>query len=221
MKRQRTQSISSRRVKPKLQRQDATVTAVVKKELRKKTDWKYTDTSAAQAASNTSGTLTSLLANLSRGDNGLDQFSGNMIKPQAITFKYFCNTNQVYNNVRVILFQWFDATAPTVATVLQTTSNIYAVLSPVLITSKPNIKILYDQTHTFAPTASGDTTILGEGIVPVQTVYIPGKRLRAVKFNASSTARSSGDLYLLHISDDSLATFPAISWYSRVTFSDD
>lgn len=197
------------------------MTAVVKKELRKKTDWKYTDVSANNSAVTTAGTLTSLLSNLSRGDNGLDNFSGTSIKPQAVLMKYFCNTNQVYNNVRVIIFQWFDATAPTVATVLQSNAAVTAVLSPILITSKPNIKILYDQTHTFAPTASGDTAVLGEGIVPVQTIYIPGKRLRAVKFNASSTARSSGDLYMMHISDDSLATFPAISWFSRVTFSDD
>lgn len=222
MKRQRSQSISSRRVKPRTaQRQDATVTAVVRKELRKKTDWKYTDHWAVATNATSSGTITSLYSNLVRGDAGLNNFDGNIIQPQAITMKYYLHTSEVRNSVRVMLIQWLETQTPSLTGVIQNGSTGLATISPILVTNKAFVKVLYDRTHQLAPTAAdGANAIRGEGITDPVTVYIPGKRLRATRYNQNTNTCQSGNLFLLYVSDDGLAPSPQITYYTRVTFSD-
>jgi len=222
MKRQRSSSTSGQKAKrPRYQRQDATVSAVVRKELRKKTDWKYTDHQASGNVSS-SGTIVSVFSNLVRGDAGINEFSGNDIKPQALLIKYFMNTNQTFNTVRFLVFQWFDSVTPAVSGVLQTVSTSYATISPILVTNKRYIKVLYDKTHMMAPTAAdGAGNVVGWGVIEPQTIYIPGKRLRPVRYNSSTNVVQDGQIYILAISDDSLTSYPQLFWHSRVTFSDD
>lgn len=194
---------------------------IVRKELRKKTDWKYSDLNSNSTNVTTTGAVISLFSNLIRGDLGINNFDGNIIKPQAITFKYFIHTNTVRNAVRVMLFQWFDSANPVLAGILQNAGAITATLSPILITNKPYIKVLYDRTHQLAPTAGGDTTVTGEGVTDPVTVYIPGKRLKEVRYNSSTNTVQTGNLFLLIVSDDAVSPSPQINYYSRVTFSDD
>lgn len=221
MKRQRSQSaISTRRVKPKLQRQDATVSAVVRKELRKKADWKYTDISAVALNMTTTGAVVSLLGSLIRGDAGINNFDGNTINPQAITFKYYAHTSELRNTFRVMIFQWFDAAVPSLTSVLQTAAASVATIAPILLQAKSNIKVLYDHTHQMAPSAADGGVVYGEGIISPITVYIPGKRLRPVRYNQSTNTVSNGNIYLLYVSDDSVIPAPQITFYSRVTFTD-
>lgn len=201
----------------------AVTQAIVRKELRKRTDWKYTDAGLNTTSVSSGGQLTSLLGNLVRGDGGYDNFTGNHITPQAITLKYYWTTNQSYNVVRLMIFQWFDSSTPLVSGILQSTGIAGLVpISPTLVTNKPLMKILYDRTHIMAPTASDGTfTNLGYGTVDPVTVYIPGKRLRPVRYNASTTAIQDGNIFCLVISDDVVPTHPVVSWYSRITFADD
>lgn len=222
MKRRASTQGGSSAKKPRVQRQDATVTAVVRKELRKKTDWKYTDVSLNQVGVSNGGQILSLLGNLIRGDTGFDNFEGNMIKPQAITLKYYWHTNQTYNTVRLMVLQWFDSTTPTVAGILQSAGiPALTTISPTLTTNKPLLKVLYDCSHSIAPTASDATfTNIAMGVTQPITVYIPGKRLRPVKYNSTMAARQDGDIFCLVISDDTLPNHPVVSMYSRVTFSD-
>lgn len=192
---------------------------IVRRELRRKADWKYCDNSSAGANSTSSGTITSLLAPMSRGDTGLDTFDGNLINPSGITVKYTFNTNQSYNAVRFMVFQWFDSSTPQTSGVLATTTVGLAVLAPVYAANKPLVKVLYDKTHIIAPTAADGGTIYGQGVC-YGSVYIPGKRIKPVRFSSQSTAVQDGNIYILQISDDSLTTFPTVHWHSRVTFTD-
>ncbi len=134
------------------QSQLAMTQTIVRSELRKRIDWKYTDNSSITANATSTGTITSLLANLVRGDAGKDNFGGNQITPSGITLRYFITTNQTFNTVRVILLQWFDAATPVLAGILENASLGSALVSPTLITNKQYIKILHDETHTLAPT---------------------------------------------------------------------
>jgi len=196
-----------------------TVQAIVQKELRKNTDWKFTDNTASGSVSST-GTVLSLLANLVRGDAGLNEFSGNDIRPSGVLFKYYLQTNQTYNSVRVMVFQWMDSATPVPSGILQNTATNIATISATLVTNKKYIRVLHDRTHVFSPSAGGDTTPIGLGTVPCQTVYIPGKRLRPVRYNSSTNTVQDGNIYVLTISDDLVTSFPQLYWYSRVTFSD-
>lgn len=223
MKRQRSSSTSNKSSKkPRYARQDATVTAVVRKELRKKTDWLYCDYAVTNNAIYNNSQPASLLANLSRGDAGINQFNGNIIRPQAITVKYFAQTAQAaYQALRVIIFQWFDSATPALSGVLQNDATTLALVSPTLITNKGFLKILYDQLHTCALTAADGTT-LGNGLVHPVTVYIPGKRLRPIRFPSSGATPTpqDGGLFVLALSDDQALGTINLTLYSRITFAD-
>lgn len=215
-----TQAVSSRRKRP-ARSSSTTVQAVVKKELRKKTDWKYTDVFGASIpVYNTGATIISLYANLSRGDAGINNFDGNMVHPQALLFRYYAETSQVYNVIRVMLIQWFDAAVPVINGLVQQTATGIACVAPTLVTNKQYIRVLYDKTHMLAPTA-GDTGALGGyGVMEPVTVYIPGKRLRNTKFNSGTNFVQDGNLYLFAVSDDTALGTVNLTYYSRVTFSD-
>lgn len=202
----------------------AVTQAIVRNELRKKTDWKYADHSLTASNVTSTGTMYNLYTNLVRGDAGVNAFDGNILRPQAITMKYFMHTSQVRNVVRVILFQWFDSAVPVASGILQTNATGVACVSPILVTNKSYIKVLYDKAHQFAPTAVGGTqgdTIYGEGVTDPVTVYIPGKRLRPTRYNSTTNVVQEGNLYCLLISDDAVTPSPQITLYTRVTFSDD
>jgi len=204
----------------KRQRSQLAVTQeIVRRELRKNTDWKYCDYSASGNVTST-GTVLSVFTDLIRGDAGRNEFDGNEIKPQALTLKYYMQTNQTYNSVRVLVFQWMDSVTPVPSGILQTTSTNFATISPILVTNKKFIRVLHDRTHVFAPTAGGDTTPIGLGVAPCQTIYIPGKRLRPVRINSSTNVIQDGNIYILTISDDALTSYPQLYWFSRVTFAD-
>lgn len=224
MKRRAALQSSQPAKRPRTQtRQLAVTQEIVRKELRKKTDWKYADLSAAAANVNNSGVIVSLYQNLNRGDGGLNGFDGNIIRPQAVTMKYYIHTSEVRNVIRVMLLQWFDSATPSVAGLIQSVSTGLATIAPTQITNKDYIKVLYDRTHQIAPTAGGGSTptVVGEGITNPVKVYIPGRKLRATRFNATSNAIVHGNLLLLVISDDLVTPNPQITYYTRVTFSDD
>lgn len=200
----------------------AVTQSIVRSELRKRIDWKYTDVSDNRNVAST-GVITSLYSNLVRGDTGFNNFLGNIVKPQAITLKYFLHTDQTYNSVRVMVIQWFDAGTPALSGILESTATALGTLSPISVTNKEFIKVLYDKTHLIAPSAGvapPGTVTQGEGIA-YDSIYIPGKRLRNTKYNATTNVVQDGNIYIVMVSDDSLTTYPQITYYSRVTFSDD
>lgn len=218
MKRQNT--ARSKQPKKKARTQAQTTQAIVKKELRRHTDWKYTDYVLNGQQIYNSGFIVSVLTNLTRGDNGYQNFQGNIIKPQAITMKYYAHTTEIFNTLRVMLIQWFDSGVPALSGILQTTTSGIGVISPTLVTNKQYIKVLYDKTHMLAPTAGGDTTVIGAGTIEPVTVYIPGKRLKDVRFNSTSNVVQDGDLILLAVSDDALISTVQLHADVRVTFAD-
>jgi len=217
MKRQRSSSTNKQNKK---QRTDSSVPALVRKELRKNTDWLYADYQVTSNAIYYNAAPVSILSNLQRGDNGLNSFAGNIIKPQAITIKYFATSpTSEYQALRFIVFQWFDAATPATSGILQNTSQTTALVSPTLITNKQYIKILYDKLHVTAISAAGDG-LLGDSIIDGQTIYIPGKRLRNVRFASGSNTVQDGNIYVLALSDDTALSTINLTMYARVTFAD-
>lgn len=220
MKRQRSSSRGGSSKKPRLQRQDATVQSVVRKELRKQTDWRFADDNQTALAVYNTSSIRSVFTNLSRGDAGLNNFQGNDIRPQAILLKYYCDTAQAFNTIRVMVIQWFDATTPVLSGILQNINTGTALVSPTLVTNKKYIKVLYDKTHMLAPMAGDNTGIYGNGIIDPVTVYIPGKRLRPVRYNSTTNVVQDGNIYVIAVSDDTALGTVNLTYYSRVTFAD-
>lgn len=194
---------------------------IVRKELRKRTDWKYTDAASSLVPIYNTGTIVSLYSNLTRGDAGINNFEGNIIAPQGLTFKYFADTAQPFNTLRVMLIQWFDAATPLLAGLIQNTSTGLACIAPTLVTNKQYIKVLYDRTHMLAPTAADGGAIFGNGTMEPVKVYIPGKKLRNTRYNSGTNVVQDGNIYLLAVSDDAALGTVNLTYYSRITFSDD
>ena len=148
-----------------------------RKEVRKNQDWLFTDVSGSGGVSS-SGTIVNLLNSANRGLNGLNGYSGNTINPAGLRLKYYWSTDQVHNSVRVLLFQWFDATVPVLSGILQSITTGQATISPMSTTNLQYIKVLYDGHHMLAPTAADGGSVLGSGtascppLTPYDEVHI-------------------------------------------------
>jgi len=197
------------------------VRAEVMRELRSKADLKYCDAfSSANTNITSTGAVYNILSNLVRGDAGLDNFNGNSIKVKGLTLNYGCHSNQTYNYCRVMLIQWYDSGTPSLTGILNSTTTGVAPFANIYVTNRKNIKVLYDKTFAIAPTAGGDSTVTGEGTF-MDKVYIDGSRMTKVTYQTGANTIQDGGLYLIAVSDDSLTTYPQITWGIRVSFYDD
>lgn len=196
-----------------------TVKAEVARQIRALGDTKYTDIELSNQQVSSSGVMLNLLGTLTRGDDGLDQFSGNSLNPSNISLKYVWTTNdETFTTVRVLIFQWGDASTPNATGIIQSGTALTKPLSALFATNRSLIKVLYDRTHVMVP-QSGDGTTPGLGAVYAHA-FVLGSRMRKVRFASQTTNLQDGGLYCLFITDDPTATYPLLSVYSRVTFTD-
>lgn len=171
-------------------------------------DYKVTDSTYSTTVSD-AGAVVSLLGNLTRGDNYIDNFEGGRITPASLEFRVSGTPGDATNVLRVILFQWFDSTTPAAAGVLQLT-GAYGVFSPKYLSNRDNINVLADRTWTM------DTY----NPVFFERIYIKGKKMTNVEFPTGAVTAQKGGIYCLMISDSAAATHPSLDWASRVTFID-
>jgi len=202
------------------QSQLAMTQTVVRRELAKRGDLKYVDRSAALQSMSSSSTFIKLFGTqFIQGSDGWNNYDGNTLSMSGVTLKYCCQTNQNYNFCRVLVFQWLDSSTPVLSGILQDTSTGVACVSATLVTNKSFMKILYDKTFNMAPTADSAVAV-GNGIF-TDSCFIPGSRLAKVRMDATNDATcQKGQIYLLYLSDDSVTTFPQITYYLRGSFYD-
>jgi len=209
-----TKKASTYRKKPAQKQQ-----IVLYKAPKPKLDVKYTDTSLVNSGVSSSATFQSCLVSLIRGDAGLNNFQGNNIQPIYLQVDYYWNTNQVFSNCRLMVFQWFDATVPVLSGIVQNAATGVGTISGTLITNKPHLKVLHDDKFIMAPTAGDGSTSIGNGIHQ-GSCFIPQKKLKTIRFNSSTNFVQDGNIYVMVVSDDIVATFPAVTFYTRLAFTD-
>lgn len=200
------------------------VKAEVARQLRQHADLLATDFYSAAFNVTDAGTVTSALSSLIRGDNGFNNFAGNQIIPTSFRLKFTTSIpglSAVFNStVRVMVVQWFDASVPTPTGLIQAVGGPQSTLSPPSTTNKDVMTVLHDKLYPLNPQSGNGTA---QGLVNTsRQIYIPGKRLKPVKFNSTTTAIQDGGIYILYISSTAAAgsVFPAMVSYSRVTFTD-
>lgn len=206
------------RVPKRARTQEAQVAAVVKREMGKKMDLLYCDASSYGAV-DSSGTITSCLVNLARGDDGINNHNGNVLRPKGLSVNFYSYSPNSYNAVRFMVIQWLDNTTPTATDILQSTTTGVGVISPPNVNSKGRMKVLADKQYILAATAGGDNTITGYGVIS-EKLYIPGNKMKSIKVRTGSNDIIEGHLYIFVISDDSLIPYPGTYWYSRLSFYD-
>lgn len=210
----------SRSAKKRIRRAPPTVASVVKREVNRTKETKYTDRAVWNAAATNAGSVLSLINSLARGDDAFNNFDGNTVYPTGIMFKWGAVTNQEYNHVRFLVFQWLENTIPGISDLLQDTSTGTATYSAVHVNNRGRMNVLYDKRVIIAPTACTSTgVVIGAGHATGQ-YYISGSKLRPIKYRIGSSDIISGNVFCLVISDDGAVTYPGYNFYSRLSFTD-
>lgn len=184
-------------------------------------EYKATDASWANIY-NATAAPQSITANLVRGDAGLDNFEGNKIFPVGLELRLniLSNTSTAtpVMNVRVMIFQWFDSTTPTLSGVLQNTGVGVTTISPKLMTNRDNIRVLMDKKYclnNLYPAGSGAQS----GIIVKK--FIKGFKMSDITMASGSNVPQKGDIYIAFMSDTTTNNdTPTFYATTRLTFTD-
>lgn len=189
----------------------------VARQIARKQDYKQTIYNATTTVGY-AGVMFPLLTNLTRGDNAVDNFEGAFIQPKSVHLRMQFSAFDLSNLGRFILFQWNDSTVPVPVDILAQTSGPFAPLSYRNWSSKPLYKILRDVSQQ---TIANPTYTGGNGPVVQFDMFVKGKSLQRVDYNATAATIYKGGLYLLAISDSSVVTHPAFLITSEIIFTDE
>lgn len=181
-------------------------------------DMKMT-TGLFQASVDNAGTVVNILSNLSRGTGMVNEFIGSEILPTSIRERMSIAlgpgpggiAGDGTNVVRIIIFQWYDASTPAVTGVLQNV-NVY---SPIRWENKPLLNILSDKIyglHQGEPSTTYD--------METDQIYIKSKKIKPVRFHQTNTNAQDGGLYALFLSDSLVSPHPYVSSNLTVTYTD-
>jgi len=194
-------------------------TVAVKKIVEKQADTKYTDFTDSVGVS-TAGHIFHLTSNLARGDDGLNGFEGNIIKPKGLTVRYFFAVENISHGLcRCIIFQWNDDNSPALSDVIQDAAAAASVLpmQPTEISRKSVMKVLHDDLYYIVP--YNGVAANTQGAISTK-IYVPGYRMRTIRFNPSSSAITCGAIYMLVLSDDATTPGVAAGLSSRLSYTD-
>lgn len=200
-------------VKPQLSlAQSVAVRREVNKQLARKADYKQTlNTRSTSATIDYNGTTYSLLENLTRGTNPVNNFEGSKIQVRSIRIRGMCYIADAYNAFRVMVLQWFDSGSPVPSGIINNTATISAPYGSRYWTNKKNIKVLSDNLFVLDAVQQSGHII---------DLYIPGNKIRPTWFQTTTDTAQSGGIFMLVVSDSSTATHPFFTWVSEVVFTD-
>jgi len=158
------------------------------------------------------GTIFSATAALVRGDDAVDQFTGNVIRPFRLVIRGVWDTNQTYSSCRFIVFQWLDASVPTAPGILQTTGSQNAPQSPLKWTNVHKIHVLYDERTVLAPVAGSHMAGMFNCMLT--------NCFRNIQFPVGGTAPQMNGIYMLAINDDGAPAYPQLLFHTELEYTD-
>lgn len=168
---------------------------------------------------NHNGTVFSLLANLARGDNSLNNFRGDSLTPLSLKFRYALQGVDQPQNMRVIIFQWFQSSVPSPAGILDTPNSFLgtplAPFSDKQFDNRKTYKILYDKLVGLTNTGAGDSNV-----THVEDVFLPMSAFKNIEFVYNSASPQTGGVYLCVVSDSAAVSHPSILYVSAMICSD-
>lgn len=158
------------------------------------------------------GSVFSLTAGISHGDGAIGQFAGNIVKPVHLKINVEWSTNQQFTTARLIVFQWADSTVPASTGILQYTGSVIAPLSPLYWANVPLIHVLYDELTSLFPVA---------GSYAATNLVVNVSKMKKIWMNGSGApSPQKNGLYVIAITDDSVATYPQLKFISELRFTD-
>ncbi len=161
-----------------------------------------------------SGVMQCVTSTLVRGDASVNECTGILIKPKKLEIRCTWSNAASYNTVRMVVFRWHDASAPVGSGILYTTATAFAPLSPISWVNHRKIQVLLDKSwilydHGATVCARTMSVVVNPGKAPIQ-LPLSG---------AGATPQMDG-IYVLLISDDSLAPQPVCDLYTALQYTD-
>jgi hypothetical protein len=190
----------------------STISTAVKAELEKNIERKLCTYTGASTVVN-SGVVLSLTANLVRGDAGVNQSTGILIKPKKLVIRMTWSMSGTYNTVRALVFRWADASTPVGSGLLETTGP-FAPLAPINWVNNRKITVLFDQAwclYDHGASVAAKT---------VKIVVNPGSKPIQLPLSGAGAVPQMDGLYLLLVSDDALTPIPVCDVMSALEFTD-
>jgi len=187
--------------------------------------YQYPGTNISQVPISTTGYLTKIPFQIPQGDGDNTRDGDHLTWCGSIPIRWevINATTDVYDHVRVILFQWHpnDTTPPTVGNVLLLgPTGVSDIFSMYNHDRRQDYKILYDRTVTTVQ----ESNILAVPVDVNYTRYVQGtvslkKARKQVQFLGGGLT-GTNQIYLLAISDSTAATHPLLTWSSKIFFRD-
>ena len=145
---------------------------------------------------------------MSRGTDAINNYIGNEVLPTSVRVNIgltigpsLVANGDGTNFLRILIFQWYDSTLPATSGVLTTSSSPFSML---YWPNRENIKVLADRLvalHQYGLKQDSYDSWCEE-------IYIKGKNMIPIKFNAAGNGTQKGEIYILILSDSSVPASP-------------
>lgn len=145
----------------------------------------------------------------------------------TLEFRYQCvcaqgATGDVYDNIRIVIFQWHPNSTPIASSVFLTgPSGSVDIFSTYSHDNRQLFRVLYDKTHCMVGQVNAAITPATEAVsTGVIHAFIPMKPAQKHTQFAGGGATGTNLIYIALVSDSSAATHPTITYQSKLFFRD-
>ncbi len=162
------------------------------------------------------GTILNATGNLLRGDAGLNECTGVMIRPKkfSLNFEITQAGAGLTNLVRVVVFRWRAEGVPVPSGILNNNSTAYAPLGNLYWINRKKIVVLEDRLYKLFDHGGGCDIVTDRFTIDPR--HYP---IQLPLSGAGSTPQQDG-LFVLFISDDAIAPSPIVDYHLRLEFTD-
>lgn len=168
----------------------------------------YNVNSSYSALLSYSGVIEDISA-MARGDSDSNR-DGDRCLPISLDLSYVVY-GETYSSVyRCIIFRWLENSTPTVGDILLSSGSGYSVTSGYQHDQRGLFNILYDKTHTVSNNG-------GSELVHVKKHLKMAKK--QIDYTAGTTS-GSNKIYMLGLTDRSLATSATVAYTTRLNYTD-
>lgn len=191
------------------EKQAKAVKSLARKEFKRNVEFKHY-TAYNSISVSTTATLTDLSV-ITQGDTDTSR-DGDELRATTISMRYYVAGYDDTNFVRIILFQWHPDTTPIVADILNAVVTA-GFLANYEVDRAENYKIMYDRTHAVVANYSGQQNTSN---FVYKKLRIPRPKMKF--YNA--TAVGTNKIWMLTISDSSVAAHPGVAINTKLNFYD-
>lgn len=172
------------------------------------TEYHAIDANSTAGSVDYNGGLSSFLTGITQGVGDSNRV-GDSIKVQNLVFRYIGVRNTADSILRVMVIWDPQNKLAAVSDVLASTGSALSVISPKNYDKRFQSNVLYDRTMTL--TSADHPYVLEDITIPID---------QHTQYNAASTTINTGDLKLLVISNVVTTNLPTLTYYARITFTD-